>query len=454
MTQKPKVGIIGLGVNNKPLVPFLYKRGMEVIVADKRPSSELRLSLTDMGLTDVQVLGGPEYLTKLSRVSNLRTVYLTPGMVKNLPEIEQMRRKGTVISCETDVFFQHCPAPIIGITGSAGKTTTTTLVSQALRESGERPVFTGGNIGHSLWEDWPHITSESLVVMELSSFQLELVTHSPQGATVLNLSPNHLDIHGTMEAYAQAKSNIFRYQNSEDWVLLPDPPSLLQDMKIRPSGHILYFSLHDHGQAGSFVSDGKVMYRDLAHRVISCFPISIIQVPGTHNLLNVLAAAAIVGMAPGRMKALEHIVANFSGVAHRLEKVRVHDNILYINDSIATAPDRTMAALRAIKGPIVLLAGGYDKQLDYDELGQAIAQSRVHHVVVLGQIQDKLARSIARYSTIPVMHAESLEMAVESARQVANPGDTVLLSPAAASYDMFRNFEDRGERFRKIVESF
>ena len=454
MTLKPKVAIVGLGVNNKPLVPFLYNRGMEVIVADKNPPSELQRALSAMGLTDVKVLGGQNYLAELSSISDLRALYLTPGMIKTLPEIEQMRRRGTEITCDTDVFFQQCPAPIIGITGSAGKTTTTTLVSQALAAKGEPRVFTGGNIGHSLWEDWPNITRNGLVVMELSSFQLELTTHSPHGAAVLNLAPNHLDIHGTMEAYAQAKSNIYRYQKPEDWVVLPHPPSLLQLMTAEIPGRVAYFALHDHAQAGTFVSGGKVMYRDFSDHVTSCFPVSVIQIPGTHNLLNVLAATVIVGMAQGEMSAMEHVLSGFLGVSHRLEKVRIHDNILYINDSIATAPDRTMAALEAIKASVVLLAGGYDKQLDYDELGQVIARSSVHHVVVLGQVQEKLAQAISRYSTIPVVHADSLEMAVSLARQVARAGDAVLLSPAAASYDMFRNFEERGERFREIVEGF
>ncbi|PSR30199.1 MAG: UDP-N-acetylmuramoyl-L-alanine--D-glutamate ligase [Sulfobacillus benefaciens] len=454
MTGKPKVAVVGLGVNNRPLVPFLYKRGMEVIVADKRETSDLHHVLWEMGLTDVKVLGGDSYLNDLSKVPDLATVYLTPGMVKNLPEIERMRKQGAAITCETDVFFQECPAPIIGITGSAGKTTTTTLVSQALSASGEKAVFTGGNIGHSLWEDWPNITPTSWVVMELSSFQLELVAHSPHGAAVLNLAPNHLDIHGTMQAYARAKSNIFRYQNPGDWVVFPYPPTVLYHMEARPPGRILYFSLQDHGQPGSFVADGKVMYRDFSHQIMSCFPVSVIQIPGSHNVLNVLAATAIVGMMQGRMSAMEEVVSRFRGVAHRLEKVRIHDNILYINDSIATAPDRTMAALRAIEGPIVLLAGGYDKHLDYAELGQAIARSLVHHVVVLGQVQDKLAHAIARYTTMPIEYADTFEDAVHMARRAAKPGDTVLLSPAAASYDMFRNFEERGERFREIVESF
>ncbi|WP_053958587.1 UDP-N-acetylmuramoyl-L-alanine--D-glutamate ligase [Sulfobacillus thermosulfidooxidans] len=451
MSQQKTVAIVGLGVNNRPLVPFLLAQGAEVIVADKRPEEVIRESLREMGLGDIPVLGGEHYLSALSRVPHLDTVYLTPGMVKNLPPIEQMRKQGTKISCETDVFFQYCPAPIMGITGSAGKTTTTTLVGEALREDGTRLVFVGGNIGHSLWDDFRHIRPDSWVVMELSSFQLELVEHSPHGAAILNLSPNHLDIHGSMSSYAQAKSHIFQFQSPDDWLLLPYPPTFLNMMEAVPEGRVLYFSLEDHGQAGTFITQDWIMFRDFSHALTPCFPVNSIQLPGTHNVLNVLAAVAIVKMAGGDMHAMRRAIERFHGVPHRLEKVRKHDNILYINDSIATAPDRTMAALRAITDPIVLIAGGYDKHLDYDALGQAIAHSSVHHVIVLGQVREKLAQAIARYSTIPVMRVDTFEQAVDTARQVAKAGDTVLLSPAAASYDMFQNFEERGQRFREIV---
>lgn len=455
MNPSPQVAVVGLGVNNRPLVPYLLSKGLQVIVADKRPIENLRESLAAMGLADkVVILGGDTYLTDLARIQNIARVYLTPGMVKTLPPIHQLRQQGAYITCETDVFLQHCPAPIIGITGSAGKTTTTTLVTEALREDGQYSIFVGGNIGHSLWEDLDKITIQSRVIMELSSFQLELVEHSPQGAVILNLSPNHLDIHGSMAAYAAAKSNIFRYQQTDNWVLLPYPPTLLDFMDTEPPGRVLYFATTDHGAPGTFISHGWIMFRDFSSTVSPCFPLSWIQLPGNHNVLNVLAAVAVVKMAGGSTSAMGRTVQRFQGVPHRLEKVRKHDNILYINDSIATAPDRTIAALRAITDPIVLLAGGYDKHLDYDELGQVIAGSSVHHVIVLGQVQEKLAQAIGRHGNIPVLRAETFDMAVDMARLVANPGDTVLLSPAAASYDMFQNFEERGQRFRDLVNRF
>lgn len=454
MSHRLVAAVVGLGMNNQPLLPFLQSAGYEVAVADKKPAAELNAEIARMRLpVRPTVYSGPGYLDELADKGHPDIVFLTPGMVKTGPAILRLRSRGARITCETDTFLQHCSAPVIGITGSAGKTTTTTLVGAALREDGRHQVFVGGNIGHSLLADLEQITEDSWVVMELSSFQLELVDRSPQGAALLNLSPNHLDIHGTMEAYAQAKSRIFRYQTRDNWIVVPFGDPAVSDLLHGDPGRIIYFSIQDHRRPGAFVSGDWIMFRDGQGTVTRNVRVSAILLPGEHNLLNVLAAVAIVRMAGGSADAIASAVEKFHGVPHRLEKVREHDNILYINDSIATAPDRTMAALKAVSGPVVLIAGGYDKHLDYDGLGQAIAASAVHHVIALGQTQEKIAQAVARYSTIAIIRAATFEGAVREAQSVARPGDTVLLSPASASYDMFENFEERGRRFREIVGS-
>ncbi|AUW94440.1 MAG: UDP-N-acetylmuramoyl-L-alanine--D-glutamate ligase [Sulfobacillus thermotolerans] len=454
MSRQPVAAVVGLGINNQPLLPFLQEHGYKVVVADKKPAEELARLIAERHLGEPQALyAGPDYLDRLAQAEHPDVVYLTPGMKKTLAPIEALRAQGARITCETDLFLAHCPAPVIGITGSAGKTTTTTLVGEALKTDGRHPVFVGGNIGRSLLGDLAQITPQSWVVMELSSFQLELVEHSPHGAAFLNLSPNHLDIHESMQAYGAAKSHIFRFQGPDGWTVVPYHDPAVTPLLTQYAGQLVFFAFQDHQQTGSFIDNDTIMYRDVHGQVQPIVAVDQVRLPGAHNVLNVLAAVATVKMAGGDSQALADTIAGFSGVPHRLEKVREHDNILYINDSIATAPDRTMAALKALSSPLVLIAGGYDKHLDYDALGQAIAHSTVHHVVVLGQTQEKIAQAVARYSTIAVIRAATFDDAIREARRVAKPGDTVLLSPASASYDMFNNFEERGRRFREIVES-
>ncbi len=454
MNGRHIVAVVGLGVNNQPLLPVLEADGCNLVVADRKPLEELETALDKMSLPfRPPIFAGSGYLDELAACQDLEKVYLTPGMKKNVAPVELMRQQGVEVTCETDLFLQRCPAPVIGITGSAGKTTTTTLLGQAFEADGHHRVFVGGNIGKPLLPLLGEMTADSRVVMELSSFQLELVHHSPHGAAILNLSPNHLDIHGTMENYAAAKSRIFLHQQGEDWLLTPAEHPLIAALTAGYGGQRVYFSRTDHGQCGTFISGEWIMFRDTQGVVMPAVPVASIKVPGEHNVLNVMAAAAMVYMAGGEGTALKQAVENFLGVPHRLEKVRKYDNILYINDSIATAPDRTVAALKAVKEPIVLIAGGYDKNLDYDALGEAISASTVHHVVVLGQTQEKIAQAVAHYSTIPVIHSATFAEAVQAAQNAARAGDVVLLSPASASYDMFTNFEERGERFREIVRS-
>ncbi len=455
MTPRQRIAIVGLGVNNQPLVPFFLDQShVDLIVADRKDSLMLGQILTRMGVStaDVEILGGPDYLTRLARMTDLNQVYVTPGMPKHLPEFRLLASRGTVLTSETDLFLGKCPASVIGITGSAGKTTTTTLVGEALRKDGRRPVFVGGNIGVSLLPDLPRINRRDWVVMELSSFQLELVTHSPHGAALLNLAPNHLDVHGDFEAYQAAKRHIWDFQSEDDWAIVPSEDSLVSKLREGQRGQPVYFSLNEVPAHGAGIRDGWLAWQD-TERFVKIVEDGKLKVPGIHNVANALAAIAIVIQAGGAPEAIAEVLATFTGVPHRLEIVRDHDSIVYINDSIATAPDRTMAALRAIKSPIILIAGGYDKHLDYWALGKAICESSVKCVVVLGQTADKIARAVREHGAVPVVAVGGgLSEAVQAARKHAIAGDVVLLSPASASYDMFLNFEERGQSFREIVQ--
>ncbi len=450
MASSELIGIVGLGVNNRPLVPFLLEEGSEVAVFDRRPREAIEAELADMGISSgVAVYGGPDYLTFLER-SSVSTVYLTPGMKKFGPELDRLSQRGVRFTCETDLFMTHCPAPVIGITGSAGKTTTTTLVGESLRRDGRRPVFVGGNIGQPLLPRLQDIDEDSWVVLELSSFQLDLARQSPHGAALLNIRPNHLDVHRDYQDYKNAKANILRYQSKEDWAVLPHGDAEVLDLIEEHEGRRVFFSMNHEIAHGAYLLDGQLWWRGgKGGRPVVSKPK--LKLLGDHNVANALAAIAIVASAGGDLRAVGEVLETFAGVPHRLEFVREVGGVSYINDSIATAPDRTMAALTAIHSPIVLILGGYDKKLDYDTLGEALRGSTVHTVVALGDIQDTIVDVVKRYTDIEVIRADGFDHAVQSASQAARPGDVVLLWPAAASYDMFTNFEARGQRFREMV---
>jgi UDP-N-acetylmuramoylalanine--D-glutamate ligase len=445
-TEGNSVLVVGVGVNNRPLLRYWRERGARVVAADRAPADQFPGPLD----ADVEWCLGPDYLEEALRIGPYAEVYVTPGMPKDHPVLRRLEAAGSRLTCETDLFLRQCPAPVLGITGSAGKTTTTTLLGSILRADGSRPTFVGGNIGRSLLPDLPRIGPDSWVVMELSSFQLELTTVSPHGAAVLNIAPNHLDVHKTFAAYVDAKAHIFREQTASDWLVLPDPPppSLVPALTAH-RGRRLAFSTDHPVARGAYVDGDWIVWAGGGpeRRVL---PTSAWQVPGRMNLANACAAATMALAAGARLEAVGEALAAFRGVPHRLEPVRDVGGVRYVNDSIATSPDRTLAALEAISGPLVVICGGYDKHLDYGELGRALTD-RARVVILLGQTAEKIARALGPGPA--VFRVASLDEAVATAAREARPGETVLLSPASASYDMFRNFEERGERFRALVEA-
>ncbi|NMB45025.1 MAG: UDP-N-acetylmuramoyl-L-alanine--D-glutamate ligase, partial [Firmicutes bacterium] len=395
---------------------------------------------------------GREYLEDLGRFEFL---FVAPGVPKNLPEIVLAQRNGTILSSEMNLFFEECQARIIGITGSSGKTTTTTLVAELLSASGFS-VRVGGNIGEPLLEEVEAIGADTWVVLELSSFQLQLLQRSPEIALVTNVSPNHLDIHPDMDDYIDAKKRIYKYQNPRDWLVVNADNEITRAMAEEAAGQVAWFSRLDQPRRGAYVVDDRVMLTREDHLVEVCH-INEIRLLGDHNVENILGAVAVADLVGCGPEAMHDVITSFAGVAHRLEFVQETDGIRYYNDSKATTPTGTIAALHSFDQPLILIAGGYDKHLPFDEMAEVVIdQAKV--VVLLGDTRDQIAKAIEDAGTerqqLPlVFKVKDMAEAVACARNHAEKGDAVLLSPACASYDMFRSFEERGDEFRRIVQS-
>jgi UDP-N-acetylmuramoylalanine--D-glutamate ligase len=383
-----------------------------------------------------------------------------------LPLIAEARKLGIPLSNDSQIFLEHAPCPVIGITGSAGKTTTTTLVGRMAEAAARmtqsqgqglhpRKAWTGGNIGSPLiaWID--QMQAGDIAVMELSSFQLELMTLSPHIAAILNITPNHLDRHASMEEYTAAKARILDFQTDSDFAVLgrEDPGAWAQRDRVR--GKLLSFGLNepDAGQEGAFLSGEKLVLR-MGGCDLELMPRSLVQLRGEHNLMNVLAASAIAAAAGLPLSAVREGVEGFTGVAHRLELVRVWKGAAWYNDSIATAPERAMADIRSFNEPLVLLAGGKDKNLPWDEFA-GLARERVRHIILFGEAGPKIESALqaAGAGSLIAARSKGLREAVLAAAELARPGDVVLLAPGGTSFDEFRDFEARGEAYRQWVMS-
>lgn len=440
-----RVGVIGLAREGTDLARFLVAEGAHVLVNDSRPAEKLADRLDELnGLPIQYVLGGhPE-----SPTLDVDILYVSPGVPPELPLLQTARERGVRLSSGTQLFFERCPAPIVGITGSSGKTTTTTLVGRIFEQAG-RHSMVGGNIGVPLLNRIGDIRPDSWVILELSSFQLEPMTVSPHIAAVTNITPNHLDRHLTMEAYTNAKAQIVLHQRHDDIAVLnaDDPGS----SGLRPNGKVVRFSIQRKVD-GAYLDGDLLMLDRHGSRQVICRRDEL-QVPGIHNVANVLTACAIASAAGIGVDAMRAAVLAFTGVRHRLELVAEIEGVRYVNDSIATAPERSLAALAVYAGtPFVLLAGGRDKHLPMEEWGRVIAEGG-RALVTFGEAAELIERA-ARDAGMPaerILHGETVERAVMLARGVSQPGDVVLLSPGCTSYDQYNDFVERGDHFCRIV---
>lgn len=435
------LGLFGGGVG---AVRFLVREGARVTVTDLRSAQELDVSVKALdGLPVTFKLGGHD----VADFQSADLVVANPAVPRSSPFLKAAEAAGVPITSEICLFVSRCPAKIIGITGSSGKTTTTSLVGAMMKRK-DRRTLVGGNIGRSLLDELGGLAVDAPVILELSSFQLDRLGDlpwSPHIAVVTNFAPNHIDVHGSLEAYKLAKKNIVMHQSHHDWAVVNGDDG--EVLGWGETGQRVVFGLA--GDVDVFVRDGAIRHR-MGGRERTVCPVSALKLPGQHNLANALAAtgAAIVG---GVSEAdVASVLATFVGVPHRLERVAVVDGVTYVNDSIATSPDRAMVALRAFDGQMILIAGGYDKGIAFDGFGLAIGQ-RVAHLIVLGKTAEAIATSVPEDAHTQIHRVKDLAEAVGLASTLARPGATVLLSPASASYDQFRNFEERGQKFRDLV---
>ncbi|MBE3575184.1 MAG: UDP-N-acetylmuramoyl-L-alanine--D-glutamate ligase [Firmicutes bacterium] len=449
-----RVAVIGLGKSNLAVIRFLLRRGAQVTACDKDQSPELRQRLASLGAGGGSLSWhlGPGYL---AGVEGQQVLVVSPGVPRQVAEIQQARAQGALLTSEMEIFFSLVRAHVLGVTGSSGKTTTTTLIGAMLEQSG-RQVAVGGNIGQPLLEQVDTFPPESWVVLELSSFQLEDFPYSPEVAVITNITPNHLDRHPSMEDYVAAKEHIWLHQRPEDRVVLNFDNSWTRAMGSRAPGKVVWFSRRP-GSGGAWYEDGRLWWqgREFART-------DELQLLGQHNQENVLAACAATMSAGGHLEAVRQVAIHFRGVPHRLELVAEAGGVRYYNDSIATTPARSMAALRSFDRPMILIAGGYDKHLPFDEWAREVLRRPVKAVIVLGataakivaaleQARSELAEAPQAGPATRWLQVSSLAAAVDAAQAMAEPGDVVLLSPACASYDMFSNFEERGQLFRQLV---
>jgi len=422
--KNKRVAFVGIGVSHTDCIRMFAKRGISVIACDKRSECEFEAEFRELG---VELRLGEDYLDR----ADFDVLFRTPGMYFNMPRLRELRDAGIVVTSEMEVFFDLCPCTTIGITGSDGKTTTTTLIAEMLREAG-KTVHLGGNIGRALLPIVDTIKPDDYAVVELSSFQLISMRRSPDIAVLTNITPNHLDVHGTMEEYAAAKQNIYRHQGAFGITVLNYDNELTRSFADEVRGELRFFS----------------MQKPFEH-----FPKEDIRLPGEHNVANYLAAiAAVKHLVPP--ESMHKVAKEFGGVEHRIEFVREIGGVKWYNDSIATSPTRSIAGLRSFGRKLIMIAGGYDKQIPYEPLAPELAE-HVKLLILTGATAPKIEsalRNCPEYNGSPqIVHAENLEAAVKAAHEAATSGDIVTLSPASASFDMYKNFEERGLHFKRLV---
>ncbi len=446
-----QIVILGLARQGMAFARFAAENGAKVIVSDLRPAETLRKSMDELHGLDIEFVLGNH---PMSLLDGTELLIVSGGVPADTPLVATARQQSIRISNDSQEFIERCPASVIGITGSAGKTTTTALLGEMARAAGRR-TWVGGNIGRPLIADLDEMQPGDLVVQELSSFQLEIWQHSPPVAAVLNVTPNHLDRHKSMAEYSHAKSNILRYQDDAGIaVLAADDPGAVALAPL-VQGRLRLFSIEREVRDGAFVRDGFVWLRSISGQETAVVALSEIKLRGRHNLRNVCAAALLADSVDIPVAAMAGAIRSFTGVPHRLELVETKNGVQFINDSIATAPERALAAISSFDEPLILLAGGKDKNMVWDDWAAQVAR-QVKHVILFGELAEMLTGRLLlekarQEGPLQISQVEDLPAAVALAAVAAEDGDIVLLAPGGTSFDAYQDFDQRGRHFRDLV---
>ena len=445
-----KVAVIGLGVSNLPLLDYLYENKANVTIFDNKNmediSKEIMNKITNYGFS---FSFGKDSLSKLKGFS---IIFRSPSCLPTRKELQEEAENGAIVTTEIEMLMEMCPCKIIGVTGSDGKTTTTSLINHILQKAGYH-TFLGGNIGTPLFTKLPEMTPDDIVVLELSSFQLMNMKVSPEISVITNITPNHLNIHKDYEEYIEAKKSIFKYQNENGKLILNYDNDITRECAKEAIGKVIFFSDKIKLDNGFIVDQGIVKKCEDKIRTHILDTANVI-LRGEHNYMNIATALAVVDGLVDTDVAVEAI-KEFKPVEHRIEFVREIDGVKWYNDSASSSPTRTLSGLNAFKENIVLIAGGYDKNLDYTPIAKPVVD-KVSNLILIGQtagkIFDKVKEELERQGkNIAISMCDTLQEAIDVAKKSAKRGDVVLFSPASASFDMFKDFADRGRKFKKMV---
>ena len=439
--------VLGIGVSNTPLIELLCRSGVQVVACDKKSRDALGERAAQLEALGARLCLGEHYLDDL----RADIIFRTPGMRPDVPALLEAKKRGSVVTSEMEIFFEVCPCTIIGVTGSDGKTTTTSIIAEMLRAAG-KTVYLGGNIGHPLLCDAEKMQPEDFAVVELSSFQLLDMKRSPHIAVMTNLAPNHLDVHKDMDEYIAAKENIYLHQHEGDIAIFNEDNDITRSLSEKVSARMRLFSRREEVADGAFLRGDTIVLRHDG-RENAVMRLSDIRLPGMHNVENYLAAVtALDGLVP--YEVMRETARTFVGVEHRIEPVRNLDGVQWYNDSIATSPTRAIAGLNAFNEKVIMLAGGYDKHIPFAPLAPEVVK-HVKLLILCGATADAIEKAVREcpgyHGSPEIVRCESLEDCVKTAYKRAVRGDIVTLSPACAAFDQFANFMERGKAFKKLV---
>ena len=447
-----KVAIIGLGVSNIPLLDYLYKKKANVTVFDERNIDDISKEIMDkITLYNFTFHLGENCLENLK---GFNVIFRSPSCLPTRVELQEEANKGAIVTTEIEMLMQMAPCKVIGVTGSDGKTTTTSLINAILQKAGYN-TYLGGNIGTPLFTRLSEMKPDDIIVLELSSFQLMGMEISPNISVITNITPNHLNIHKDYNEYIEAKKNIFKYQNEDEIVVLNYDNEITRNCAKEANSKVIFFSSKEKLDDGFIVDEGIIKEcEDKVRKHILNTKDVILR--GTHNYENIATAIATTRTLVDLDIAVE-AVKEFKPVEHRLELIREIDRVKWYNDSVSSSPTRTIAGLNSFDEEIILIAGGYDKNLDYTPIAKPIVD-KVKGLILLGQTSDKIFDAVKQeledeHKELDIYVCDSLEQTVLLAKKITKPGQIVLFSPASASFDMFKNFADRGNKFKKLVNA-